>query len=157
METIENKKVREHSSAVLAKATLQTINEINNFVNFNEYTLNDKIKIESGLLSSKESTVKGKIDQMTLNQRKKYKRIMNKFITKGSLKAANRFLHFLYKKVLGSDTRISIKYSERQLKIAAAREKYVVARKAMMEAYDNYKEEKGDFFRSRLNKNQKIQ
>lgn len=156
METIENKKVKENSSDVLAKATLQTINDINEFVEFNEYSLSDKIKIESGLLTSKETTIRGKIDQMTLNQRKKYKRIMNKFITKRSLQAANRFLHFLYKKVLASETRITIKYSERQLKIAAAREKYVVARKAMIEAYNTYKEEKGDFFRSRLSKKQKV-
>lgn len=156
METIENKKIKENSSDVLVNATLQIIKDVNEFVEFNEYSLSDKIKIESGLLTSKETTIKGKIDQMTLNQRKKYKRIMNKFITKGSLQAANRFLHFLYKKVLASETRITIKYSEKQLKIAAAREKYVAARKAMIAAYDEYKEEKGDFFRSRLSKKQKV-
>lgn len=149
---IEKKKITDHSGNVLAEATLQTINKVKDFVDFNEYSLNKTIEIESF-----SSDLKGKIGEMSLNQRKKYKRIINKFMSKGSLRSANRFLHYLYKKVLGSELRITITYSEKQLKIVATREKYVQARKAMIEAYKLYKEEKGDFFKSRLNKNQNIQ
>lgn len=157
METLINKKIRENSSEALAAGAVQTINEIEEFITFNEFTLSDKIKIESGMLTSKEKALKNKIDAMTLNQRKRFKRTMNRFLTKGTLKSANRFLHFLYKKVLLLDTRIKINYSEKQLKIIAAREKYTAARKIMLQAYSTYKEEKGNFYKSRLDKKQKIQ
>ena len=152
METINIEKIKEHTVSVLNEETQYITKQIHEFVRYNEYEYN---KYPFNLFTNLE--IKLAISKLSLNQRKKLKRSINAFRKKLSLRSANRFYHFLFKKVMKSDVRISIIYSEKQLQIIKKREKYVKARNEMMKLYNDYKQEKGDFYKKRLINNQKIQ
>ena len=153
METLEIEKVKENNAAVIAEATLQTIKDIHEYVNFNEYQYKNNLNpsfIDEGELNNE-------IMNLSLNQRKKLKRSINAFRMKGSLCAVNRFYHFLMKKVLKSDTRISVIYGNKQLEIIEKRKKFVAARNEMLKMRGEYLDEKSDFYKLRIVNGQKLQ
>lgn len=153
METVENNKVKENSAEILTEATLQTIKEIHEYVNFNEYQY--KNNLNPSFIDDEE--IKTMIMKLSLNQRKKLKRVINRFRMKGSLRSVNLFYHFLMAKVLKTDTRISVIYGDKQLAIIAKRKKYIEVKNLMDKMREEYVDEKGDFYKVRITKDQKLQ
>ena len=152
METlVENKtkKYVDHDIDTMYNAVLETEDAINYFVEFNEYKFN-----KSFIVPRKE--LRTKLGNSTLNQRRKLKKAINIFHKKQSLSSANRFLHFLYKEVFEVDMRVRISYSTKQLAIIKKRAEYMEALKIMKEAHNTYKKEKGNFFKMRIEKGQKL-
>lgn len=153
METLEIKKIVENNASVLAEATQQTINDIHEYVEFNEYQYKNNLNpsfIDEGEL-------KTEIMNLSLNQRKKLKRAINAFRVKGSLQSVNRFYHFIMKKVLKSDSRIGVIFGKKQLEIVEKRKKFVAARNEMIKMRNEYHMEKADFYKLRIANGQKLQ
>ena len=151
METIieeKRKKYTENSADYLYNATVETEEKIRWFIEFNEYQFNKPLIIPR-------VEVKKAIEDLSLNQRKKLKRAINNFHNRESIASANRFLHFLFKEILNTDIRVRINYGEKELKIKEMRKKYVEAREIMLKAHEEYKKEKGNFYKLRMAKGQK--
>jgi hypothetical protein len=153
METLEIEKIKENNASVLTEGTLQTINDIHEYVKFNEYQY--KNNINPSFLD--EDEIKSVVMNLSLNQRKKLKRAINAFRIKGSLQSVNRFYHFLMKKVLKSDTRIGVIFGKKQLEIVEKRKKFVAARNEMKKMRGEYLDEKADFYKLRIANGQKLQ
>ena len=153
METLEIEKIKVNDASVLAQGTLDTINDIHEYVKFNEYQY--KNNINPSFLD--EAEIKTEIMNLSLNQRKKLKRSINSFRIKGSLQSVNRFYHFLMKKVLKSDTRIGVIYGKKQLEIIEKRKNFVAARNEMIKMRGEYLNEKSDFYKLRIVNGQKLQ
>lgn len=169
---VENdiKKMESHNVDDLYNAILETEDAINEFVEFNKYKFNKSSipKQELDGLSYRERLIlkrsfiiptmelKKKLDDLTLNERRKLKKSINIFRYKNSIASANRFLHYLYKEVFKIDIRIKITYSKKRLLIATKREIYLKLRAEMKMALKEYKEEKGDYFKLRLEKGQQL-
>jgi len=159
METLEKtQKITENSYNNIIDVTIETIDEICKFAHFNEFIFNKhpkEILSEHGI--NDDLDIKIGIKNLSKNQLKKIKNIINGYYKKPSLRLVNLFLHFIYSKILKSSIRISLNYPEKQLKIIEMRKKYVEARNAAIKAYQEYKTEKGDYYKIRLSKKQKIQ
>lgn len=89
LEEVKTNKITENNAKTLADATIKTINQINDYVEFNEYQYN----VNPVFLN--ENEIRGEIMNLSLNQRKKLKRSINAFRIKDSLSSVNRFYHFL--------------------------------------------------------------
>jgi len=153
METLEIKKIVENSASGLVQGTVETISEIHEYVEFNNYQYKNNLNpafINAELLKSS-------IMNLSLNQRKKLKRAINAFRMKGSLQSVNRFYHFLMKKVLKSDMRVAVIFGKKQLEIVEKRKKFVAARNLMITMRNEYLDEKSDFYILRIANGQKLQ
>ena len=154
METlIENKykKILNYSVSELQEETIITIKQVWDFAHFNDYVYNRFPKINL-------TDIEYKISKMSLNERRKLKTTINCFRKKQSLSSANRFYHHLYANVLRSNISIRVKLSlpEKQKLILEKRNNYLKLRSEMLKAFNEYKIEKGDYFKLRLEKGQKI-
>lgn len=152
METlVENniKKIIEHTPSKLYDEVIKVEKEIAEFVKFNEYNFNGPSNIPRSLLKSK-------LNDASILERRKLKRAINNFYKRRSLRSANLFLHITYKVILCVDTRATIKYSQKHLDIMEKRANFVKKRKEMEEALAAYKKEKGNYFKIRLERGQKI-
>ena len=152
METlVENniKKLENHDASTLYDAVIQVEKDVRQFVEFNEYSFDKSLNIPRQLL-------KNELGNATLNERRKLKRAINVFYKKGSLRSANLLLHVLFKYILKVDTRVTIKQPQKYLDIMEKRAYFVKKRKEMEKALDAYKAEKGNYFKLRLERGQKI-
>jgi len=77
---------------------------------------------------------------------KEFKKLLNWVIEYPTIKRVSMFLR-RYSRFSGTEA-VKIEYSPKELKIQEYRKAYVEARKKAIEAYERYKEEKGDFFKS---------
>lgn len=125
-----------------------TLQRINDYVARNEYQLNGNIKQKLNLDAV--------IDDVTLRKRKVLRRYMYYIKVHPTLDSVNKFLHFLFKEVLKSDARVKVVKSEKEQLIQKKRQEYKAALKILIEKRQAYKEEKGDFYKLRLSKNQAI-
>jgi hypothetical protein len=153
METlIENntEKIVEHSVSKLQEETVWTFKQIWGFAKHNNYVYNKHPKYN-------EDDLNAAIGKLTLNQRRKLKRTINIFRLKQTIGAANRFYHFVYSKVLKIDLRIKLTYPEKYLEIIKKRGRYLLLRAQMEKALQEYKNEKGDYFKLRLEEGKKLQ
>jgi hypothetical protein len=147
METIvKSNKIISNDSADLVqgiKVALETIKE----------TIKTNGWRSSGL-SINENILSSLVAGMTLNQRKKLKNKINGCINKKSLRAINTFLHFLHRHVYKDNTTPApeVKVSLKEEQIQIARKKYVEARNLAIKLYAEYKTEKGDFYKQKLQK-----
>jgi hypothetical protein len=73
-----------------------------------------------------------------------------------SLSGVNKFCHFFMKNIMKSDLRIRVIKSEKEITIETKRKVYKEALAKLKLAYADYKTEKGDFYKIRLSKGQKI-
>lgn len=83
----------------------------------------------------------------SVSQRKKCGKWMELLERKMSMGKANRFLHFLYKKIYKMKDSSKVEFSEKELKIIAAKKAWNSAKKMAEAALIAYKEEKGDFYK----------
>lgn len=146
METlVKSNKITSNESSDLAKGVIKAIE-----------TIKKKVAKEGWRapnITVNENTISLLIAGMTLNQRKKLKNKINGCICKQTLRAINTFLHFLHKHVYKENTSApEVRVSEKEEKIQAARKKYVEARNLAIKLYAEYKTEKGDFYKQKLQK-----
>lgn len=127
----------------------KTLKKIDEYVTFNEYRYSNKIDISNKQLTD------ALIDS-SLKRKKVLRKYMYKINSKPTLQFINKFLHFLFKQVLKSDTRVKVLKSEKEQSIIAKREAFVKARQAMLKAKSEYLQEKGEFYKIRMSKNQSI-
>ena len=137
METKEVKKVTQNGA-------LEIMNGIND-----AFELVEQIKANtdwqlSGSAEYNETELLRKLGEETLNQRKKLKRRINAFLMRKSMRSANLFFKAMQPHIGGQ---LRFNYSEKELKIKAARKKYVEARDIAIKLYAEYKEEKGDYYK----------
>ena len=66
---------------------------------------------------------------------------------KMGMSIANRFLHFLYKKIYKLDKAPRIEYSEKEIKIQQARKAWKKLQVEAEKLQETYKLEKGDFYK----------
>ena len=81
------------------------------------------------------------------SKQKVCKNYLWKLDKKVGMSNANRFLHFLYKKVYKLETAPCIKYSEQELKIQQARKAWKKMQAEAEKLQAIYKTEKGDFYK----------
>jgi hypothetical protein len=153
METIEKTHLNIKSSADLKNEIVKTISKIEAYVKFNEYEL---IKNKEFDLSKEFDKLRLYLNDSSLRKRKTLRRQMfrlNKHIT---IAGANKFLHFLFSKIMKSENRYKILKSQKEQEIIAKRKAYIAALQIMKVAEKDYFDTKGDFYRNRLKNNQSI-
>jgi len=141
METIK----LEATSKNVAKA----IESIEKFAADKEY------QIIGDLKEKKQGFLSG-IFNLNLNFESKSKeKVLRNYLTRLETKRmgmalANKFLHFLYKKVYKVETAApKVDFSEKELKIKAARKAWRIALEASKKAEEAYKLEKGNFYKTK--------
>jgi hypothetical protein len=90
----------------------------------------------------------GELKFSSKNREKVVSRYLWKISTGPSMASANRFLHFLYKKIYGFDQAPRVDFSQKELAIKAARKKWKEAARLAEELRVKYREEKGDFYKN---------
>lgn len=96
--------------------------------------------------------ITGKFQEGTLafDSKSKEKVLMNylwRLSQKVTMAQANKMLHFLYKKVYKLQDGPKIDYSEKEIKIKAARKAWKKAQAEADRLLSEYKKEKGDFYK----------
>jgi len=90
----------------------------------------------------------GTLSFSSKNKEKVLAKYLWKISKKPSMACANRFLHFLYKKVYGFDQAPRIEFSEKEIAIKSARRQWKDAARLADELRLKYREEKGNFYKS---------
>lgn len=140
METKEIKKVTENDAKALTEGVEMAFDVIEELAETKDWVLKGKINLDLEYIGFK-------LGAETLNQRKKLKRRINALITKKTMRAANHFLREIRKYMSSTSSALKFEYSEKEKKIKAARKEYVKARDLAMKLYEEYKEEKGDYYK----------
>ena len=99
----------------------------------------------------KESFLSGLFTQKLKFDSKSQEKVLRNYLTrldKGvGMAVANKFLHFLYKKVYKMEMAPRIDYSEKELKIKAAQKAWKQSVETMKKLREEYKLEKGNFYK----------
>lgn len=122
-----------------------TITKIDAFVKANGYQF-------KGLDNITESGFKTALADLSNKKRKRLAKYIWLVENFPSLENINKFLHFLFTKVMKSDLRVRIIKSEKELAIEAKRKAYKEALEKVKAAYADYKTEKGNFYKNKLAK-----
>lgn len=126
----------------------KTLKKIDEYVIFNEYRYSNEVKIDGSELSA--------LQNASLKKKKVLRKLMYKINVKTTLQTLNKFFHFLFKRILKSDSRVKVLKSEKEQQIMLKRENYNKALLALRKAKQEYLVEKGDFYKQRILKNQSI-
>lgn len=148
METIKKEHLNIRNQKEMIDAIEKTVQRIKEFTKHNDYQL-------TGDLDQKLNLDKAIMDA-SLRKRKVLRRYMYQIEQHATLDVVNKFLHFLFKKVLNTDVRVKVTKSEKELAIQTKREAFKAALKIMLEKKQEYLNEKGDFYKVRLEKKQTI-
>jgi len=123
-----------------------TFEKIKKYADEKGYRLVGELKLPTNLIGITKSMTfdSGKQKKVLRN----YINRLDKHVTMGN---ANRFLHFLFKKVYKIDTSNapSMEYSEKETKIREARRAWVKARTEAEKLRVVYRKEKGDFYKKK--------
>lgn len=125
-----------------------SITKIDAFTKANDYQFKDR----KGLDNITESGFKTALADLSNKKRKRLAKYIWLVENFPSLANINKFLHFLFTKVMKSDLRVRIIKSEKELAIEAKRKAYKEAIAKVRAAYADYKTEKGDFYKIKLSK-----
>lgn len=120
------------------------ITSIINYANSKGYQIVGDFKKE-GFLSNLFSGLK--FDSKS--QEKVLRNYLTRLDKKVGMALANRFLHFLYKKVYKMTEAPRVEYSEKELKIKAAQKAWKQSLETMKKLHEAYKLEKGDFYKKK--------
>ena len=141
MEVMETKKVEANKANIeLAIASIVEYTKNKNYRIIGEFKKEGFI---TNLLSSSKLSFNSK------SQEKVLRNYLTHLQERVGMSLANRFLHFLYKKVYKINEVPRIDYSEKELKIKAAQKIWKQNLKAMKESRELYKLEKGDFYKNK--------
>ena len=86
---------------------------------------------------------------LSKTQRKKFRNKINRVLVNPTLRNINSLLWFISKLILGHETSWNIKISEKEERIQLARRKWKVARDISEQLLQEYKDEKGDFYKNK--------
>jgi len=142
METTVKKK---SDGATFANVQL-TISKIEQFVKENGYQFKDSKGLEEITQEAFNANT------MTIRKKKKLVNFMTAIQKHPTLENVNKFLHFLMKNILKSETRIKVIKSDKEIAIQEKRKAYKEALAKVQAAYADYKQEKGDFYKIKLSK-----
>ena len=120
------------------------IKAISEFAIKNNYQVKGNLKLPTNMVGITKSL---KFDSTSI------KKVLRDYLTrldrKMSLRNANRFLHFLFKKIYKLDEAPKIELPEKELKIQAAKKVWKEAAKKAEELRLVYKTEKGDYYKKK--------
>jgi len=119
------------------------INNIKKFAEAKGYQIRGEFKKEGILSSIFGSNLKFK----SWSQQKVLKNYLWRLDKRVTMDQANKFLHFLYKKVYDLETAPNVDYSEKELKIKAARKAWKKVQAEADRLHAEYRTEKGDFYK----------
>lgn len=118
--------------------------KIKEYADAEGYRILNALKSPTNLIGGKKS-----LHFDSKKQKKVLRNYINKIHKRVSMPIANSFLHFLFKKIYKLDFAPSIEYSEKEIKIKEARKAWVKARNEAEKLRLAYKQEKGDFYKSK--------
>lgn len=130
--------------------------DIYEFTKFNDYRITTDIGVMNGtgFKEVDHSSGEEKISKLSLNKRKELRNALWAVEKYPTIKRINRLFGFLKKHLGMPDFKISV--NTKQTTIQEKRKKYVEAREIAKAAYADYLNEKGDFYKLRLEKGQKV-
>lgn len=124
------------------------IDKIKAFVKENDY----QFKTSTGFDEITETKFNIALSDMSKKKRKRLASYIWSVNNHPTLGGINKFFHFLMKNVLKSEARIRVIPSAKEVAIQEKRKAYKEALAKVKAAYDDYKQEKGDFYKIRLSK-----
>jgi ribosomal protein S10 len=124
-----------------------TFAKIREFSDKNEYRIMGEMKLPTNLLGMKKSPHFDSKKQM-----KVVRNYINRLDKNVTMRVANTFLHFLFKRVYKSNTAPYVELSEKEIKIQSLRKEWKKASAEAEKLRVAYKTEKGDFYKKKLAK-----
>lgn len=150
--TIQNNKLKlnqmktENNHASILEAN--TTNIESTFKKIQEYANEKGYRIEGNLKQPTNLIGLSKISFDSGRQRKTVRNYINRLDKKVNISTANKFLHFLYKKVYKMGEAPRIELSEQETKIQAARKAWKKAFAESEKLRLEYRKLKGDFYKT---------
>src|SRR5579859_6490655 len=132
-------------SVINFKVINDTFKRIDEFVKANNYQYKDRHNLEIV-----ESYFTKAYNDLSKKKRKLLAHYVWKINNKPSIEGVNKFYHFIMKFMLKSDLRVRVLYSPKEIAIQLKREEYKEALAKVKQAYADYKEEKGDYYKITL-------
>lgn len=120
-----------------------TLKKIQQYAESKGYRITGELKMPTNLIGINKS-----LHFDSGRQKKVLRNYINRLDKNVNLPTANKFLHFLFKKIYKLDTAPSIDLSEREVKIQAARKAWKKAFAESEKLRLAYRKEKGDFYKS---------
>lgn len=140
---MENTNNKQFTLLEVNNANIESIfKKIHDFANERGYGIMNQLKTPTNLLGFNKS-----MHFDSNRQKKTLRNYLNRLDKHVSMRTANKFLHFLYKKVYKLDHAPSVELSEKEAKIQACRKAW---KKAFIESEKlrvAYQTEKGDFYK----------
>jgi len=132
---VSNNTTEIHKLAITAIASIEAK------VKTTDWVLNVNLTIDPEYL-------RFKINELSLNQKKKLKNYSFGAMKKGTRASINKFNHFLHKRVFMYVTPApSYNFSAREIEIQKSRAKYVAARDLAISLYNEYEIKKGTYYK----------
>lgn len=153
METIQKAHLNIKNTSDLKNEIVKTVAKIEAYVKFNEYELS---KNKDFSIEKEFENLNLHLNDASLRKRKTLRRQMYRLNIHMTISAANKFLHFLFSKIMKSEYRYKISKSAKENEIIAKRKAYIAALQIMQAAKKDYFDTKGDFYKNRLKNNQAI-
>jgi len=141
-----------HATAINYQFIKSAFGKIEDFVKKNDYQFKDRDNFDK----ITEAEFNAALINASKKKRKKLANYIWMIYNRPTLAGINKFLHFLMKTILKSDLRVRVIKSDKEIAIQEKRKAYKEALAKMQAAYADYKQEKGDFYKIRLEKNQAI-
>ena len=123
---------------------VETISAIAEFAKQNEYQIKGELKMPTNMFGMTKS-----LEFESLSKKKVLRDYLTRLNRKMSLRNANRFLHFLFKKIYKLDEAPKVDLSEKEVKIQAAKKVWKETAKAAELLRLAYVTEKGDYYKKR--------
>lgn len=121
-----------------------TFNKIKEFADAKGYRIINALKVPTNLIGMNKS-----LHFDSGKQKKVLRNYINRLDKKVNLQSANKFLHFLFKKIYKLETSPRIELSEKEIKIQNARKAWKKAQSEAEKLRLVYKKEKGDFYKQK--------
>jgi len=144
METVKNNSNHTELLEANSENVEMIFNKIRDYANLKGYRIMNTLKVPTNLIGFNKSL------HFDSNKKKKVLRnYINRLDKKVQLATANKFLHFLFKKIYKLDTAPSVELSEKEIKIQSARKAWKKAQAEAEKLRVEYKKEKGDFYKKK--------
>lgn len=143
-----------YNSGELANKITETVSKIDTFIKENNFQVSGDLSTITKASSKgifglyTQSNLEKGISTLSKNGLKKTNRAIQKIEIHNTMRTSNLFLHYVMKQILKSDERIKITSSVKETAIQAKRDAWKKAHLVAMHLLTEYKEEKGDFYKS---------
>lgn len=141
METLENRTVYAYTEKELKAKINKIIEKIETWVQVMDYRIDGDINIyKNAPISTK---------NLSKNQIKKVNKYLNSLEKKMTMRKVNSFLHLFYK-TFEPIEKVQIRKSEKEEEIQRKRKEWLKLRDEAEKALLEYKNEKGDYYKERM-------